>query len=43
MYLSSSVLLVCAANVSTLSCQRRCVFGLSKLYGVGVWLFSKKG
>lgn len=30
-------------SISSLSCQRRHVFGLSKHYGVGVWLFSKKG
>lgn len=30
-------------SISPLSCQRRHVFGLSKLYGVGVWLFTKKG
>lgn len=30
-------------SISSLSCQRRHVFGLSKHYGVGVWLFYKKG
>lgn len=30
-------------SISSLSCQRRCPFGLSKHYGVGGWLFSKKG
>lgn len=30
-------------SISPLSCQRRDVFGLSKHYGVGVWLFTKKG
>lgn len=29
-------------GISSLSCQRRCPFGLSK-HGVGGWLFSKKG
>lgn len=30
-------------SISPLSCQRRHVFGLSKHYGAGVWLFTKKG
>lgn len=30
-------------SISPLSCQRRRVFGRSKHYGVGVWVFSKKG